>query len=52
LKICRKNREINPYPAGIPTGISLNKKKARKMRAEGKEYVVKDGDVQNFLSNA
>lgn len=27
-------------------------KEAGKMRAEGKEYVVKDGDVLNFLFNA
>ena len=26
-------------------------KDAGKMRAEGKEYVVKDGDVMNFLFN-
>ncbi|OZB34877.1 MAG: hypothetical protein B7X60_15045, partial [Polynucleobacter sp. 39-45-136] len=26
-------------------------KEAGKMRAEGKEYVVKDGDVLNFLFN-
>ncbi len=26
-------------------------KEAGKMRAEGKEYVVKDGDVMNFLFN-
>ena len=26
-------------------------KEAGKMRAEGKEYIVKDGDVMNFLFN-
>jgi ribosome-binding ATPase len=26
-------------------------KEAGKMRAEGKEYIVKDGDVLNFLFN-
>ena len=26
-------------------------KDAGKMRAEGKEYIVKDGDVMNFLFN-
>jgi ribosome-binding ATPase YchF (GTP1/OBG family) len=26
-------------------------KEAGKMRSEGKEYVVKDGDVMNFLFN-
>ncbi|HAN6456319.1 DUF933 domain-containing protein, partial [Escherichia coli] len=26
-------------------------KEAGKMRAEGKDYIVKDGDVMNFLFN-
>jgi ribosome-binding ATPase YchF (GTP1/OBG family) len=29
----------------------LGAKEAGKMRSEGKEYVVKDGDVLNFLFN-
>ncbi len=28
-----------------------NAKEAGKMRAEGKDYIVKDGDVMNFLFN-
>jgi ribosome-binding ATPase YchF (GTP1/OBG family) len=30
---------------------STEPRKPGKMRAEGKEYVVKDGDVLNFLFN-
>ncbi len=35
----------------IPYKGEAGAKEAGKMRAEGKEYVVKDGDVLNFLFN-
>jgi hypothetical protein len=35
----------------IAYGGELGAKEAGKMRAEGKEYVVRDGDVMNFLFN-
>ena len=35
----------------IKHGGEQGAKDAGKMRAEGKEYVVKDGDVMNFLFN-
>ena len=39
------------YPDFIAHGGEQGAKEAGKMRAEGKEYVVKDGDVLNFLFN-
>jgi GTP-binding protein YchF len=39
------------YPDFIVHGGEQGAKEAGKMRAEGKEYVVKDGDVLNFLFN-
>jgi len=35
----------------VSYGGELGAKEAGRMRAEGKEYVVKDGDVLNFLFN-
>jgi ribosome-binding ATPase YchF (GTP1/OBG family) len=35
----------------IACGGEQGAKEAGKMRAEGKEYVVRDGDVMNFLFN-
>jgi GTP-binding protein YchF len=40
------------YEDFIAYGGEQGAKEAGKMRAEGKEYVVKDGDVLNFLFNA
>jgi ribosome-binding ATPase YchF (GTP1/OBG family) len=34
---------------GLQTHFATGAKDAGKMRAEGKEYIVKDGDVMNFL---
>ena len=39
------------YDDFIACGGEQGAKEAGKMRAEGKEYVVKDGDVMNFLFN-
>jgi ribosome-binding ATPase len=39
------------YADYIAQGGEQGAKDAGKMRAEGKEYVVKDGDVMNFLFN-
>jgi GTP-binding protein YchF len=39
------------YPDFIAFGGEQGAKDAGKMRAEGKDYVVKDGDVLNFLFN-
>ena len=39
------------YTDFIAHGGELGAKEAGRMRAEGKEYVVKDGDVLNFLFN-
>ena len=39
------------YADFIACGGEQGAKEAGKMRAEGKEYVVKDGDVLNFLFN-
>ncbi len=39
------------YADFIAHGGEVGAKEAGKMRAEGKEYVVKDGDVLNFLFN-
>jgi len=39
------------YEDFIACGGEQGAKEAGKMRAEGKEYVVKDGDVMNFLFN-
>ncbi|MCX7172052.1 MAG: redox-regulated ATPase YchF [Proteobacteria bacterium] len=39
------------YEDYIACGGEQGAKEAGKMRAEGKEYVVKDGDVMNFLFN-
>ena len=39
------------YEDYIQFGGEQGAKDAGKMRAEGKEYVVKDGDVMNFLFN-
>ncbi|HTP73956.1 MAG TPA: DUF933 domain-containing protein, partial [Burkholderiaceae bacterium] len=39
------------YDDYIAQGGEQGAKEAGKMRAEGKEYVVKDGDVLNFLFN-
>ena len=35
----------------ISCGGEQGAKEAGKMRAEGKDYVVKDGDILNFLFN-
>jgi ribosome-binding ATPase YchF (GTP1/OBG family) len=39
------------YDDFVAHGGEQGAKDAGKMRAEGKEYVVKDGDVMNFLFN-
>jgi len=39
------------YEDFIAFGGEQGAKEAGKMRSEGKEYVVKDGDVMNFLFN-
>jgi ribosome-binding ATPase len=39
------------YDDYVQYGSEQGAKEAGKMRAEGKEYVVKDGDVMNFLFN-
>jgi hypothetical protein len=39
------------YEDFIACGGEQGAKEAGKMRSEGKEYVVKDGDVMNFLFN-
>ena len=44
----RKETGPNVY---YEVGIRHGAKEAGKMRSEGKEYVVKDGDVLNFLFN-
>jgi ribosome-binding ATPase YchF (GTP1/OBG family) len=41
----------SPSPTTSPATASTGAKEAGKMRSEGKEYVVKDGDVLNFLFN-
>ncbi|KLQ29061.1 hypothetical protein ABR33_23190 [Enterobacter bugandensis] len=35
----------------LQTYFTAGAKEAGKMRAEGKDYIVKDGDVMNFLFN-
>jgi len=39
------------YDDYVACGGEQAAKEAGKMRAEGKEYVVRDGDVLNFLFN-
>jgi ribosome-binding ATPase len=39
------------YDDFVACGGEHGAKEAGKMRSEGKEYVVKDGDVMNFLFN-
>jgi ribosome-binding ATPase YchF (GTP1/OBG family) len=39
------------YNDFITLGGEAKAKEAGKMRSEGKEYVVQDGDVMNFLFN-
>ncbi|WP_039754235.1 DUF933 domain-containing protein, partial [Chromobacterium haemolyticum] len=39
------------YTDFIALGGEAKAKEAGKMRAEGKDYVVQDGDVMNFLFN-
>lgn len=39
------------YADFIALGGEAKAKEAGKMRAEGKDYVVQDGDVMNFLFN-
>ena len=43
--------EVIAYDDYVSLGGEQGAKDAGKMRAEGKEYVVKDGDVMNFLFN-
>ena len=43
--------ETIAYEDYIACNGETGAKEAGKMRAEGKEYVVKDGDVLNFLFN-
>jgi ribosome-binding ATPase YchF (GTP1/OBG family) len=44
-------RRPSPSPTSSPARASRAPRKPGKMRAEGKDYVVKDGDVLNFLFN-
>ncbi len=43
--------EVIAYEDFVACGGEQGAKEAGKMRAEGKDYVVKDGDVLNFLFN-
>ena len=43
--------EVIPYADYISYGSELKAKEAGKMRVEGKDYVVNDGDVMHFLFN-
>ena len=43
--------ETIPYPDFVACGGEAGAKEAGKMRAEGKEYIVKDGDVMHFRFN-
>ena len=43
--------EVVSYEDLIATGSIANARAKGKLRVEGKEYVVKDGDVMNFLFN-
>ena len=43
--------EVISYSDYVALGGELGAKEAGKMRLEGKEYVIKDGDVLHFLFN-
>ena len=43
--------EVIPYQEYVSLGGELNCKEAGKMRVEGKDYIVKDGDVIYFRFN-
>ncbi len=43
--------EVIGYDDFVSYGSEAKVKEAGKMRVEGKEYIVKDGDVMNFLFN-
>ena len=43
--------EVISYSDYISYGSELKVKEAGKMRVEGKEYIVNDGDVMHFLFN-
>ena len=43
--------ETIAYNDYIEAGSEVKAKEAGKMRAEGKEYVVKDGDIMHFRFN-
>jgi hypothetical protein len=43
--------EVISYSDYISYGSELKAKEAGKMRVEGKDYVVNDGDVMHFLFN-
>jgi len=42
---------LMPHDCVIALGGEAKAKEAGKMRAEGKEYIVQDGDVIHFLFN-
>jgi len=43
--------ETIAYADYIAAGSEAKAKEAGKMRAEGKEYIVKDGDIMHFRFN-
>ncbi len=51
LNAASSARRPSPTKTSSPARASRAPKEAGKMRAEGKEYVVQDGDVMNFLFN-
>ncbi len=51
MKVSRKNGDTSGYSDLIEHGSEAALKSVGKIRLEGKEYVVQDGDVINFLFN-
>ena len=43
--------EVTPFPDYVAAGGETGAKEAGKLRVEGKEYVVRDGDVMHFRFN-
>ena len=45
------NHQIESYNDYIDNGSEIKSKEAGKMRLEGKDYVVEDGDIMHFRFN-
>nr|VUD23924.1 ATP/GTP-binding protein [Salmonella sp. NCTC 7297] len=43
--------KLSPLTTLLPIKVNKARKRPVRMRAEGKDYIVKDGDVMNFLFN-